>query len=274
MPTKSRPLLASGLLVLIIPSAVFGIVIRHDVPDSRYRVSDNYFPPLADLPVEGHAVLISPCWLVTAAHAVTWQKTPISEVSIVGRQRAVKRLVVHPLYHRPPQAGRGDAAPLMKFLLKDPDIALIELAAPVRDVRPALPYRDGSENGKIAEIIGKGVSGNGLIGEQPGGSHRTFLRRAFNRITSAKGRWITYRFDRGSNALPLEGMQASGDSGGPLLIKDHGQWKLAGLTSWKFVQGDLANFRPETYGQVNYDVRVAFYRKWINSVISSEPLCT
>ena len=245
------------------------IVIRDDVPDTRYRVPSDYFPALADLPEEGHAVLISPCWLVTAAHAVTWQKSPILDVTLFGRQRPVKRIVVHPGYHRPPRLERGDSRPLVDLLLKDPDIALLQLATPVRDVHPAPIYRGHAEVGRIAEIIGKGASGNGITGEAANSSHRTVLRRAFNRVTSATGQWVTYRFDSGRSALPLEGMQGGGDSGGPLLIENRGEWKLDGLTSWKRPHGDIANFRPGVYGQTSYQTRVSYYRRWISRVMAS-----
>ena len=46
-----------------------GVVIRADVDDSNYRIDRSAFPALADMPGEGHGVLIARKWVLTAAHA-------------------------------------------------------------------------------------------------------------------------------------------------------------------------------------------------------------
>ena len=46
------------LLAISLPA--YGIVIRHDVDDSKYRVATTEFPALVDLPGEGHGILIAP----------------------------------------------------------------------------------------------------------------------------------------------------------------------------------------------------------------------
>ncbi len=249
--------------------SVFAIVIRHDVPDERYRVPDDFFPPLADLPVEGHGVLIAPRWVVTAGHAVSWQNAPIQTVTLASRTRAIAKIIVHPEFRMPHVPDHGPSAPVVAELMALRDIALIELADAVDDVRPAVLYRGGDEQGRTAELIGKGATGDGANGEVEG-RHRTVLRRAFNRIETAEGPWLAYRFDRGSEALPLEGMLASGDSGGPVLIEDAGGWKLAALASWKRWDGDIADFRAGVYGEVSYQVRLSYYRGWIEGVMAKE----
>ena len=45
--------------MLVLFSSVSAIVIRHDVNDSVYRIQTAEFPALADMPVEGHGVLIA-----------------------------------------------------------------------------------------------------------------------------------------------------------------------------------------------------------------------
>ncbi|MPS35476.1 MAG: hypothetical protein E2593_09305, partial [Stenotrophomonas sp.] len=71
--------------------------------------------------------------------------------------------------------------------------------------------------------------------------------------------------------LPLEGMLGNGDSGGPLLIEDGGQWRLAGLGSWKVMAGDVRTARPGRYGQTACNVRASHYADWIQAVISGRP---
>jgi secreted trypsin-like serine protease len=94
------------------------------------------------------------------------------------------------------------------------------------------------------------------------------LRCAHNVITGADNRWISYTFDSPASALPLEGMTGSGDSGGPVLVEEEGQWKLAGLASWTYVQGDI--HRTGRYGDGGYSIRISRYAEWIESIVSGE----
>lgn len=260
-----RKILAFSLIATTVPAGA--IVIRHNVPDARYRVAENHYPPLVDLPIEGHGVLIADRWVVTVAHALAWRESPITSVTINGRKRSVASVVIHPGYRSPPPTlMQGDAAPLLAFQAARPDIALIHLAEPVSDVQPAPLYRGKAERGQIVEIIGRGASGDGVAGQKPG-PNRGPLRRAQNRIERADDAWLTYRFDRGSKALPLEGMLGNGDSGGPVLIRKGREWQLAGLASWQWWDGDLADFKGGTYGRVSYQVRITHYAAWIDSTI-------
>lgn len=267
----SRLLLLALLAVSFSASA---IVIRDDVDDSKYRVPASEFPPLADLPGEGHGVLIAPRWVVTAAHAVTWQ-SQIRQVTINGIPRDVERLVTHPGYKKPPQKLLDQALTtwdwtLFRVLLSSSDdIALLELAQPVADVAPAAINEGDDEFGQVVKIMGKGATGNGATGYEFGDSHRTELRRAYNKITSADGRWLCYIFNKPSDALPLEGGSGSGDSGGPILIQTEKGWLLAGLTSWSDAQSAIRT--PGRYGQISCNVRLSHYNGWIESIISGQP---
>jgi hypothetical protein len=153
------------------------------------------------------------------------------------------------------------------------DIALLELAKPVEDVEPVKLYLRPDELGRVVEIFGKGATGNSLTGTTPDAPHRTQLRRAYNRITVAKNQWLLYKFDCGSDALPLEGMTSNGDSGGPVLIEDHGTWKLAGIAQGlNGTTADLLAMRAGTFrvglcGQVVSDTRVSFYVRWIEDTV-------
>lgn len=264
------------LALLVLSFSASAVVIRDDVEDARYRVPDAEMPALADLPMEGQGVLIDPRWVLTAAHAVTWQSGGVNEVTINHVPRHVERLVLYPGYRKLPQSlvdtalKTGDATQIIAFLSTSNDIALLKLSEPVTDVAPVALYRKDDEQGKIVKIVGKGATGTGSRGQDANGAHRTALRRAFNRITGVQGRWLCYQFHKPPSALPLEGISGDGDSGGPVLIQVKGQWEVAGLVSWKRGKDNAILLHPGFYGQTNYNVRVSHYAPWIDSVMLAD----
>jgi hypothetical protein len=261
------------LALLLVSFSASAIVVRDDVADAQYRVPASGFPALADMPGEGHGVLIAPQWVVTAAHAITWQPE-IRQITIGGVSRDVERVVIHPGYRKPPQALLDHALvtwdwTLFRVLLaSSDDIALLKVAQPVTDIPPVAINTSDDEFGQVVEIIGKGATGNGVDGYQFSDPHRTELRRAYNKVTSADGHWLCYLFDKDSDAQPLEGGSGSGDSGGPVLIRTGKDWLLAGLTSWSDPQSTVRV--PGRYGQVSCNVRLSHYRDWIEGVISAQ----
>jgi trypsin len=256
----------SFLLALPLATIARAIVIRDGVPDSSYLAPETEFPPLADLPVEGHGTLITKQWVVTAAHAV--HEHHPGGVTINGKWRAVADTVVHSDFRMvsPPAEMRGDAAPLMRAFRQMHDIALLRLAAPVEDVRPAELYRRTDEQGKLVTLYGKGATGNGVTGEDPNSPQRGLLRRAHNRISGAERLWLTSVFDCGSSAPLLDGVIGSGDSGGPVLIEASGNQMLAGVTSWRSWDGDLKDYGRGVCGQTFYCSRISHYAEWIDHV--------
>lgn len=260
--------------LLAVSFSAGAIVIRDDVDDSKYRAPVSEFPALADLPGEGHGVLIAPRWVVTAAHAVAWQPQ-IKQITINGIPRDVERLVMHPGHKTPSQKLLDQALAtwdwtLFRVLLaSSDDIALIELTQPITDIAPAAINKGEDEFGQVVKIMGKGATGNGASGYEFSDSHRTELRRAYNKITSVDDRWLCYIFDNPSDALPLEGGSGSGDSGGPILIQTGKDWLLAGLTSWSDAQSTIRT--PGRYGQISCNVHLSHYNDWIESIISGQP---
>ncbi|MGA7438492.1 MAG: trypsin-like serine protease [Luteibacter sp.] len=261
------------------------VVTRADVDDARYRVEPSAFPALADLPGEGHGVLIAPQWVVTAAHAAPMQMQGMEDdVVIGGVARKVKRVVIYPGYKKLPDQlikealASGDLSKLSAFLASSNDIALIELVSPVTDVAPMPLYHGNQEVGTTAELLGKGATGDGVKGQDPSSKHRTVLRRAFNVIAGADERYVWYRFDPSPSALPLEGITGSGDSGGPLLIGEGNSKQLIGLASWSRYPPDhpfwktwnpSRPFVEGLYGVIVYAVRVSRYIPWMESVMSA-----
>ena len=265
-------LFVAGLLA--VSTSASAVIIRHDVKDSNYRVPASEFPALVDMPGEGHGVLIAPRWVVTAAHTITYQ-TGIKQVSINGVPRDVDRIFVHPGYKKPPQEllnqalASWDWTLFRAFLSSSDDIALIRLVKPVTDITSVELNKSNDEVGQIVKVLGKGATGNGVIGHEFSDSHRTELRRSYNKITTAHDRWLCFTFDEPSNALPLEGGAGSGDSGGPFLVMNGNNWLLAGMTSWTDAQS--TNRTPGRYGQITCGVRLSHYGTWIESVISGQP---
>lgn len=264
------PLLA---LLAAASSTADAVVIRDDVDDAQYRIAGSEFRALADMPGEGHGVLIAPQWVVTAAHTLPPQAA-LEKVVIDGVARAVARVVVHPGYRTLPQTlidqamASGEAMLIVVFLGTIDDLALIELEQPVVDVAPVALYSGSKEAGRVAKLVGKGATGTGALGHDPQGPNRTELRRAFNTISSAYERWLCYVFDAPPAALPLEGVLGNGDSGGPVLLEVDGEWVLAGLAAWKVVQGHVMTARPGRYGQTTCNVRLSHYRDWIEGVMT------
>ena len=258
-----------ALLSILVASCVCdAIVIRHDVPDSEYRVDSADYPTIAYLPGEGHGVLISKQWVVTAAHAVLWR--PVHALTLNGISRSVSKVTVHPGYKPVPEDLKsGDAAPLMKFMASSDDVALIKLEHAVDDIAPAHIYRGAAEEGKMAKIVGSGATGNGMVGEYPSSPHRGELRQAFSRIISVDERWLGLKFVAPPNAVALEGMPADGDSGAPVFLEVSGSWELAGIASRKLATGKVSEFSCCHYGQITYQVRISRYASWIDSAIAN-----
>lgn len=264
---KAHHLVTIGLALFCFNARA--IIMRHDVPEDKYKVAPSEFPALVDLPIEGHGVLIAPSWVVTLASAVA--NKDIHEVTINGTPRPIARVVLHPGYKPTPREYySGDATRLLLFERDLDDIAMIELKDPITDVQPALLYRGENERNEVVEIIGKGAAGNGLIGQYSMSPHRGDLRRAFTRVESADGHWIKLRFETKREANPLEGMPANGDEGGPVFLKVRGLLTVVGLMWRLYAVGDLANYRYFVYEDETYETRISHYAPWIDSVMAGE----
>lgn len=263
------------LMLFAASSTASAIVIRDDVDDAKYRIAASKFSALVDMPGEAHGVLIAPQWVITAAHTIPSQSEK-KQVLINGISRDVERVVVHSDYKKPPQQLVDQALVTWDWTLfwamlsSSDDIALLKLAQPVADVSPVAIYEGDDEFGQIVKIIGKGATSTGATGYDLNSSHRTELRRAYNKVTSADGRWFCYVFNKPTEALPLEGGSGGGDSGGPVLIQTEQKWLVAGLTSWTVSQGASRTHFGQ-YGQVSCNVRLSHYKDWIKSMMSAQP---
>lgn len=244
--------LCIGICTMLMCTPTTAIVIRHDIDDKLYHAKTSDFPPLATLyRVGAHGTLVSPEWVITAAHTVfciepdDWIKVGDTLYQVAGR-------FAHYQYER------GN----------DHDIALIKLKKPVTQVSPAMLNTDKSESGQVVWFIGAGGTGNGHVGQtisykQNAGQ----LRKAQNRIEKAKDGNVYFEFDQGEDALPLEGVSGNGDSGGPAYIEQQNRYYLLAVSSrtdsWFKSIGE--------YGVTEVYTRIAGYLPWINGVMQSEP---
>jgi hypothetical protein len=210
-------------------------------------------------------VLVSPNWVLTAAHFVE-----DSSVWMFGNKYyKTKRIVKHPKLMPGAEEAQWNGW----------DMALVELDKPVVNVKPAVRYRGSSEVKSMITKIGFGYIGDGKEGLA---APRMQERLGGNNIIEAAGGTYEGR-DFGSDvlicdfdapndpssnkfgaaeALDLEIGGSKGDSGGGVFIEEDGQQMLVGIVS-----GALN--RQLKYGAVMALARVSSANGWIDSVISN-----
>lgn len=225
-------------------------------------------------PEQRTATLIAPGWILTAGHCATI--API-QLTLPGRGPVpILQWIVNPNYRS-------------NNLSNGYDMAVARLATPVTSVAPLPLYLGQDEVGRMATIIGAGLSGTGLTGGQSGTGN--VLRGCDNVIDINSGQlapgtpaWpnvLLTDFDNasgtgnylspfGSSAAvaPLEGNVSSGDSGGPLLIQQEGQWRIAGVISARGPSGTNSQYNTfALYGRINCTANNP--RDWILGIINA-----
>ncbi len=255
-------------VLLTLSQYSFAVIKRHDVPAKNYEVAKT--PEyLVDMPHEGHGVLITPKWIVTVAHTIFYDYTG-KKIKIRNKDYQISKVIIHSGYTQPDESlFKGDSKPLMNFFKKRDDIALIKLSSSVNGITPIKLYEDTDEQGKKITVYGRGATGNGLIGEMAETKQFRVMNLFQNIIEKSDGNWLSFKFDNPANALGLEGIHGSGDSGGPSVIIKNNSPYLAGLSSWQYWNGDLSLFKGGLYETRAYQVRISSYNKWIHSVIKS-----
>jgi TonB family protein len=195
----------------------------------------------------GSATLIARDWALTAAH-VAQGLTESNRIRWGDRDHAVKRVVIHP---------QGAPDPAQPRRPPEVDLALVQLAEPVVGISPLMPNRATDELGKMLMLPGYGDFGPAGGPLQPSDGA---LRAVENQVDDAGPLRLFLRFDAPPGGLPLEGIGAAGDSGGPAIeVGSHFGDRLVGVSSG-------ADGPPGQYGTVDVYTRVSAHIGWIEEV--------
>lgn len=250
--------------ILILSLDAHSIIVRHDVDSEDYLVTKT--PPfLVDMPNGGHGALIATNWVVTVAHLISPDFIN-KKIQIGEHQVEVEKIIKHPgIKEIPEDLFTGDAAGLMTFMMNNHDIALIKLTSKLPTHFTIKIYPDNDELGQIVNGYGRGTTGTGKTGSLSGTNG--ILRQLQNRIEETHNNWLSITFNGGDNALKLEGIDGSWDSGGPIVVKSNEKHYLVGLFCWDYIEGNLEDFKAGYYGKKSYQVRLSSYKEWITETI-------
>ncbi|HMQ08738.1 MAG TPA: trypsin-like serine protease [Saprospiraceae bacterium] len=197
----------------------------------------------------GDGVLIHPDWVLTAAHVADglFQKKE-GELSVYFGDKSIK---VNAIFLHPDFFGSDDK-----------DIALLQLDRSVTEFEPIPLYSLRDENGKEIVVVGHGdkLTTEGVW--LKGGVKRGFT----NRIDEVNHDYIIFNYDSpADNPTKLEWTCGPGDSGGPALILENGNYHVVGISS-KGMPGKQGKC---TYGAKEFFVRVSSHLNWVNNVMAT-----
>jgi hypothetical protein len=247
-------LVVAALLAMLPIASITSGTIEPDTPDSRHIEYGNRFPCVAKLTcreVKGKklcvasCVVISPGWVVTAAHAVHETENWIVEVE-GGDVRRLSKIIVNKDF---------------KGQIGDFDIALGVVEGKINlDEYPAL-YVDRNEAGKVVSIVGHGWTGT----MDKGSTEYDGLRRGGRNVVEyTRGDFLICRASDVEHHIDLEFMIAPGDSGGGLFIGK----SLAGINLYRQDPRNKDGLAKSVFGDESGHLRVSIYEPWIRQEIA------
>lgn len=237
-----------AVLIWFLPAGA--IVIRHDVDDSEYLdFATNYSESIAYTDYCAFT-LISPEWLLTAAHCMTGGGRIPFSVAHLGSIYRVNQVIIHPEF-----STENDELN---------DVALIQLKDSISNGTPVSIYTDQLEEGKRVIFIGRGTTGNGEAGLQ---RHDERERAATNTVQKTSDQHLIFKFDPPSSATSLEGISGPADSGGPALLEVDGNRFIVGISGFQ----DRNGYEQAHYNVLEYYSRVSTHSDWILTTISETP---
>lgn len=189
----------------------------------------------------GSCVVISPNWIVTAAHVVSGAK-----LCVLSEDHEKVYIVDHIQCHESYEAKKYGYY----------DIAICHSSQPIiLDFYPEL-YKEKDEVGKICSISGYGLTGNFITGINKSDNHR---RAGSNKIDYIDRNLLICNPSI-NGRTELEFLIGVGDSGGGLFIDG----KLAGIHSCVIADDGKTD---SSYLDESGHTRVSLYSDWIHSNI-------
>jgi hypothetical protein len=191
----------------------------------------------------GSAVIISPNWIVTAAHVV--ENCHSWSITVGDEQYKIDKMIIHEEYKTE--------------VFGYNDIALGHLEKEIKLEHYPELYKDSDEVGKICSMAGWGFTGTFNTGiEKSDGKRRggsNFIDRTERKIL------VCSPSKKNEKTTELEYLIGSGDSGGGLFIGN----KLAGIHSSVIGYDGKPN---STYTDESCHTRVSLFHNWIKETIS------
>lgn len=245
----ARVLFASALATTLFAGTTQAVVWRADAPKGAEFELVPKLDAVGRIEKGGVATLIATDWAITAAH-VAERLVAGDRILWKGQPYAIARVVLHP---------QGKADPARPRTPPEVDLALIRLAEPVPPsvATGVMPNRATDELGKMLVIAGYGDFGpTGTPLAREDGR----LRAVENEVADAGPLRLFLPFDAPPAGLPLEGIGAAGDSGGPAIsFGPFFGMKLMGVSSG-------ADGPPGAYGTVDVYTRVSSHIAWLEEV--------
>ena len=190
--------------------------------------------------------LISPSWVLTAAHCVEDAQprdyavlagATTLDTRVGGRSSNIKAIHVHPAFSN-------------ETLVND--VALVQLTEPVAGVVPVTWLENSSDAGYLRPGRRFSVIGWGNTGLEGDAASPTVLQTVQTPYVPFRQCRQAYPSLQAGKVICAgeEGIDScQGDSGGPLLVQRRGQWTVLGVVSWG--QGcALANY-PGVYARLS-----------------------
>jgi hypothetical protein len=254
-------------VAFLAPAFCIGGTVRDDRSDSQYINLGSLSQYSSVGRIDGSTrnsgflasgTLISPDWVLTAAHVVAAAKT--MSFSIGGSRYLSDSWIPYPAWTGNTFAGY--------------DIGLMHLSDPVPGIAPAVRYTGSSELNSVGTAVGFGMTGSGLTGGKTLDGNKRGEQNMIDQLMNP--RLLLTDFDNpnsmasslmgGYLPLDLEGLIAPGDSGGGLFISENAKTYLAGVNSFVGSYGG----RPDsTYNDLSGHTRVSAFNQWIDEVIGT-----
>ncbi|MFI5730814.1 S1 family peptidase [Kribbella sp. NPDC051587] len=174
-------------------------------------------------------VLVSPTRVLTAGHCLDYAATGDVEFHIGSRIVQAKAFSTHPGY-RMMSSTVDPNNPQAEVAVND--LTIVELARPVRGVRPLPLAREALQPGATLTVFGHGITAP----PGPGTTYSEALLKADLKVQSPS---VCAAEDKSGAASDPSVLCAQapamnvcpGDSGGPVVAREHGRLVLAGLVS-------------------------------------------